>query len=236
MNQTEKLAVVTGANRGLGWGTCRHLAQAGIHTILTSRNPTNGQAAAQSLQDEGLLVTYQPLDVTNPDSIQALARYLEAQFGHLEILVNSAGVFLDPPESTIFNASLETVQATIETNLYGPLRVSQALIPLMRVRNYGRVVNVSSGMGQLSDMGGGYSGYRLSKTALNALTRILASELAGTNILVNSVCPGWVRTDMGGQNAPRSIEEGVETIAWLATLPDGSPSGGFFRDCQPLPW
>jgi NAD(P)-dependent dehydrogenase (short-subunit alcohol dehydrogenase family) len=124
----------------------------------------------------------------------------------------------------------------METNVYGVLRVTQALIPLMKKQNYGRIVNVSSGMGQLHDMGGGSTGYRISKTALNALTRIFASELQGTNILVNSVCPGWVKTDMGGENASRTPEEGVDTIVWLATLADGGATGGFFRDRKSIDW
>jgi len=124
----------------------------------------------------------------------------------------------------------------METNLYGPLLVSQALIPLMKIHDYGRVVNVSSGAGQLSEMQTGYPTYRISKTALNALTRITANELKDTTILVNAVCPGWVKTDMGGPNAPRTVEQGVETIVWLATLPEDGPTSGFFRDRQPIPW
>jgi NAD(P)-dependent dehydrogenase (short-subunit alcohol dehydrogenase family) len=124
----------------------------------------------------------------------------------------------------------------METNVYGVLRVTQALIRLMKKQNYGRIVNVSSGMGQLHDMGGGSTGYRISKTALNALTRIFASELQGTNILVNSVCPGWVKTDMGGENASLTPEQGVDTIVWLATLADGGARGGFFRNRKPIDW
>jgi NAD(P)-dependent dehydrogenase (short-subunit alcohol dehydrogenase family) len=157
----------------------------------------------------------------------------------LEILVNNAGILidpLDPAAGSVFHTKVDTLRRTYETNVYGPLQLCQALIPLMQVRGYGRVVNISSGMGQLSEMNGGYPGYRLSKTALNALTRIFADELKGTNILVNSVCPGWVRTDMGGPKASRSVEEGVYTIVWLATLPSGSPTGQFFRDRQPIPW
>ena len=126
------------------------------------------------------------------------------------------------------------MRRTFETNTLGPLMVSQALIPLMQ--GSGRVVNVSSGMGQLAEMNGGYPGYRLSKAALNALTRILADELEDTSVKVNSVCPGWVKTDMGGPDAPRTPEQGVQTIVWLATLPDDGPTGGFFRDKQPIPW
>jgi NAD(P)-dependent dehydrogenase (short-subunit alcohol dehydrogenase family) len=184
-------------------------------------------------------VSYHPLDVTDASSIEQLAQFVREQFGHLEILVNNAGILidpLDPAASSIFQAKIDTLRRTYETNVYGPWQLCQALIPLMQVRSYGRVVNVSSGMGQLAEMNGGYAGYRLSKTALNVLTRIFADELKGTNILVNSVCPGWVRTDMGGPNATRSIAEGVDTIVWLATLPEGAPTGQFFRDRQPIAW
>jgi NAD(P)-dependent dehydrogenase (short-subunit alcohol dehydrogenase family) len=234
----KQIALVTGANRGLGFETSRQLAQQGIHVILSSRDIVKGEAAVEKLKAEGLTVSYHPLDVADSESIKRLAQFIQEQFGHLEILVNNAGIFIDTQDAaeSIFQANLETLQRTYETNVYGPLQLCQALIPLMQKQGYGRVVNVSSGMGQLSDMNGGSAGYRLSKTGLNALTRIFADELKETNILVNSVCPGWVRTDMGGPNAHRNIEEGVNTIVWLATLPDGSPTGLFFRDRQPIPW
>jgi len=240
MNKESQIAVVTGANRGLGYETCRQLAQQGLHVILTCRDPVKGAAAVAALSQEGLHVTFHQLDVTEEDSIQRLAGFVDREFGRLDVLVNNAGVFLDPiatgnpSDSSIFNADTDTVRHTMETNVYGPLRLCQALIPLMH--GHGRVVNLSSGMGQLDEMNGGCPGYRISKVALNALTRMLADELQGSAIKVNSLCPGWVRTDMGGQDATRSVAEGVETIVWLATLPDDGPSGGFFRDRLPIPW
>lgn len=237
MSATKKVAVVTGANRGLGFETCRQLAKEGIYVILTSRDEDKGIVAAEKLQSEKLKVTSHSLDVTNPDSIELLAKYIKDNFGRLDILVNNAGILIGSAEdSSIFNSKIETIKKTMETNVYGPLQVSQALIPMMKVHNYGRVVNVSSGMGQLTYMNRGYPGYRLSKTSINALTRILADELQGTNILVNAVCPGWVKTDMGGPEASRTPQEGADTIVWLATLPDGSPSGGFYRDRKPIAW
>lgn len=242
MSATTKVAVVTGANRGLGFETCRQLAKQGIQVILSSRDEAKGKAAAEKLQAEGLDVNYHPVDVTNPDSIEHLPQFVRDRFGKLDILVNNAGVLLDgqsEPESSVFHAKISTLQQTIETNVYGPLLLCQALIPLMKEQNYGRVVNVSSGIGQLAgmeEMNASYPAYRISKTALNVVTRMLANELKGTNILVNSVCPGWVKTDMGGSNAPRTIEQGIDTIVWLATLPDDGPSNGFFRDRQPIPW
>ncbi len=234
MSATKRVAVVTGANRGIGFETCRQLAKKGIQVILTSRDEPNGKAAVEKLQAEGLDVSYHPLDVTDSDSVQRLAEFIKSEFGQLDILVNNAGVSLDSSDS-VLNTKIDTLRKTMDTNLYGPLLLCQALIPLMK-HNYGRVVNVSSGAGQLSDMTSGYPSYRISKTALNALTRILANELKGTNILVNSVCPGWVKTDMGGANAPRTPEQGADTIVWLATLPDNGPTSGFFRDRQPIPW
>ena len=232
-----KVAVVTGGNRGLGFEACRQLARAGAKIVLASRDAGKGEAAASKLRGEGLDVTAYPLDVTDPASIGRLAAFIEQQFGRLDILVNNAGVFMDSSaadEASALRSDPAVVRQTLESNTLGPMMVAQALIPLMG--GNGRIVNVSSGMGQLSEMEGGFPGYRLSKAALNALTRILANELKDTGIKVNSVCPGWVRTDMGGPNAPRTPEQGVETIVWLARLPDNGPTGGFFRDKQPIPW
>lgn len=235
----DRIALVTGANRGLGFETSRQLARRGIRVILTGRHPAKGQEAVERLRAEHLPVEFLPLDVTNPEDVSRLTATIADRHGHLEVLVNNAGVLLeaaDPSATGVLTGALEMVQQAFDTNTLGPLRLCQALVPLMRVQGYGRVVNVSSGMGQLAEMNGGYPAYRLSKTALNALTRMLADELKGSNILVNSVCPGWVRTDMGGPHASRTIEEGVDTIVWLATLPNGSPSGLFFRDRQPMAW
>jgi NAD(P)-dependent dehydrogenase (short-subunit alcohol dehydrogenase family) len=237
MSEESKVAVVTGANRGLGFETCRQLARRGIRVVLTARDPDNGKAAAETLRGEGLDILFRALSVTDVEGIQGLADFLRADIGRLDILVNNAGILPDAhAASSIFVADLDRIRAAMETNAYAALSLVQALVPLMKVRGYGRIVNVSSGMGQLSDMNGGYPAYRLSKLALNGVTRILADELSGTNIKVNSVCPGWVRTRMGGPNAPRTPAEGADTIVWLATLADEGPSGGFFRDRQPIPW
>jgi NAD(P)-dependent dehydrogenase (short-subunit alcohol dehydrogenase family) len=238
MNTTKKVAVVTGANRGLGFETSRQLAKKGYQVILTSRDEAKGKAAAEKLQAEGLDVTSYPLDVASDQSSKKLAEFINKQFGKLDVLVNNAGILIDfqTGDNSVFDTKIDTVRQTMETNVYGVLRVTQALLPLMQKQNYGRIVNVSSGMGQLSDMGGGYTGYRLSKASLNALTRIFASELQSTNILINSVCPGWVKTDMGGANANLTPEQGVDTIVWLATLPDGGATGGFFRNRKAIDW
>jgi NAD(P)-dependent dehydrogenase (short-subunit alcohol dehydrogenase family) len=234
-----KIAVVTGGNRGMGFETCRQLARRGARVILTSRDPEKGEAAAARLQGEGLDVRHHPLDVADDDGIARLAEFIRTEFGRLDILINNAGIVRgkdEPRERAMgtFEATAAGLRAVLATNLIGPFLLCQALLPLME--GYGRVVNVSSGMGQLCDMGGGFPAYRISKAGLNALTGIFASELAGRGVKVNAVCPGWVRTDMGGAGAARSVEEGVATTIWLATLPDDGPSGGLFRDRKPIPW
>ncbi|MEG4576751.1 SDR family NAD(P)-dependent oxidoreductase [Microcoleus sp. N3A4] len=194
------MAVVTGANRGLGFENCRQLAQRDIQVILTSRDRAKGQAAAEKLQAEKLDVKYHPLDVTNANSIQHLAEFISNEFGHLDILVNNAGILLDyleNPDGSIFNVKVDTVRQTIETNVYGPLQLCQTLILLMKVHNYGLIVNVSSKHGQLSANINStrFPIYGVSKTALNAVTILFANALKDTNILVDSVNPGWVQTD-----------------------------------------
>ncbi|AHF04517.1 short-chain dehydrogenase [Marichromatium purpuratum 984] len=232
------IAVVTGAYRGLGHEVCRQLARRGYRVVLTARRADRGEAAAEALRAEGHDVRFHVLDVTDLGSIQALADYVCDTFGRLDVLVNNAGIFPDPPPGSgtesVFSTDVETLRRGLETNTLAPLLLSQALIPLMREQ--GRVVNVSSGLGQLTEMDGGIPGYRISKTALNAVTRIFAAELAETGVKINSVCPGWVRTEMGGPQAERSIEEGARGIVWAATLPDDGPSGGFFRDGNAIDW
>ena len=238
MSDKQRLAVVTGGNRGLGLETCDQLARWGLKVVLTSRDEAKGKAAVETLRQERLDIVFHQLDVTDSKSIQRLAKFLDEKFGRLDVLVNNAGVLLDRTKygATVSETTHQVLRTSMETNAFGPLFLCQALVPLMKRNNYGRVVNVSSSMGQLSEMTGQWPGYRMSKTALNVLTRILADELKSTSILVNSVCPGWVRTGIGGANASRSVEEGVDTIVWLATLPEGGPSGGFFRDRKSIPW
>ncbi|MCG7982624.1 MAG: SDR family oxidoreductase [Candidatus Thiodiazotropha lotti] len=234
----QSVAVVTGANRGLGFETSRQLAQLDRHVVLTARDEAQGLAATEQLLDEGLNVAFFPLDVSNSGSITALASYLSEKFKDIDVLVNNAGIFPDPPpsddRSSILNADPELVLQGFMVNTLAPLRLCQALIPLMH--GEGRIVNVSSGMGQLSDMNGCCPAYRLSKTALNAVTRILADELKQTRIKINSVCPGWVRTRMGGDEASLAVEDGVKGIVWAATLLNDGPSGGFFRHGEEIPW
>ncbi len=234
----QPIAIVTGAYRGLGLETCRQLALKGYTLVLTGRREQEGLMSAETLRQQGLEVHFHPLDVTEETSIQRLTDFIRDHFGRLDVLVNNAGIFPDPTpgsgRDSVFDARLDTLRRGFEANTLGPLRLCQTLIPLMRGK--GRVVNVSSGMGQLSEMNGCCPGYRLSKAALNALTRILADELKHTAIKVNAVCPGWVRTQMGGPGATLSVEEGAQGIVWAATLPEDGPSGGFFRHGQPIAW
>ncbi|HMQ53041.1 MAG TPA: SDR family oxidoreductase [Anaerolineae bacterium] len=230
---TQQIALVTGANRGLGFEVCRQLGQQGLTVVLTSRDEAKGQAAAETLQNEGLDIHYRPLDVADFDSIAAIPAYLQTTFGRLDVLVNNAAILYDTWQRAI-DVDLAVVQQVLDTNTLGAWRLAQVCIPLMRANGYGRIVNVSSESGSLASMGGGTPAYSLSKAGLNAVTRLLAGELRGSGILVNSVCPGWVATDMGGGGRP--IPEGARGIVWAAILPDDGPTGGFFRDGKPLAW
>lgn len=231
----KRLAVVTGGNKGIGLEVCRQLARLGIDVILTARNKDRGQSAVQQLADEGLTVLFQQLDVTDQNSVRRLVKYLADEHGRLDILVNNAAILIDR-DLKVVDMDIAVVRQTMETNFYGPLRLCQMLVPLMARNHYGRIVNLSSTQGSLHHMGGTRLGYKTSKTAINVLTRVLSVEVRSSNILVNSVDPGWVKTDMGGNHAPRSLEKGAETIIWLATLPDDGPTGGFFRDKRPYEW
>lgn len=232
--KTQKIAVVTGANRGIGLEICRQLAQKRITVVLTARDESKGKEAAGKLKKQGLDVVFHQLDVTDEKSIRQLAQFVAKEFGRLDILVNNAGIMIDY-EAKGLTADVEKIKQTMDTNVYGALKVCQELIPIMQKNDSGRVINLSSGLGQLNDMGGGAPGYRLSKVGINAVTRILASELNGTGIQVNSMCPGWVRTDMGGANASRPVEQGADTAVWLATAPK-VPTGKLFRDRKEIPW
>lgn len=230
-----KIALVTGANRGIGFEVCRQLAEHGLHVILTSRDAAKGQEATETLRREGYDLSYHQLEVTDLTSVATLREFVVNKFGRLDVLINNAGVYLDEGVS-IFEVSLETMRLTQEINFYGPLYLCRAFVPLMRRNGYGRVVNVSSGAGSITEMDGRTAAYKISKVALNALTRIVAAEVRGYNIKVNTMCPDWVSTDMGGPGAPVTPAEAADTIVWLATLPDNGPTSGFFRNRKPIPW
>jgi NAD(P)-dependent dehydrogenase (short-subunit alcohol dehydrogenase family) len=230
--ENERLALVSGGNRGIGLEVCRQLVERSYSVVMGSRDEEQGRTAAARLPDD---VIVRQLDVADPESVDRLSRSIEEEFGRLDILVNNAGISNDEGQRGV-DADLDRVKESLEANLLGAWRLCEMAIPLMRRNGYGRIVNVSTGLAALEDMGGGSPGYRVSKTALNALTRILASELRGSGILVNAVNPGWVQTDMGGSGATRSVEEGAEALVWAATLPNSGPTGGFFQDRRPVPW
>jgi NAD(P)-dependent dehydrogenase (short-subunit alcohol dehydrogenase family) len=227
-----RIALVSGGNRGIGLEVCRQLAKRGYTVVMGSRDEEKGHVAAERL--EGDVIPHQ-LDVSDAGSVDRMAAFLEEEVGRLDILVNNAAISNDEGQRGV-DADLDRVRESLEANLFGAWRLCEIAIPLMRRNGYGRIVNVSTGLAALEDMGGGSPGYRVSKTALNALTRILASELRGSGILVNAVNPGWVQTDMGGSGATRPVEEGAEALVWAATLPNNGPTGGFFRDRHPVPW
>ncbi len=241
---TQRVAVVTGGNGGLGLEVCRSLAKQGIRVVLTARDRAKGLLAVEAFRKEELSVRFHELDVSNATSIEALADFVEKKFRRCDILVNNAGIFPDLVNHDVgdplgvLRAPIDHVRKAMETNTYGPILLCQRLIPLMKKNGYGRIVNVSSGLGQLGDFEGEgkFLAYRVSKTALNMVTRVFAAELKGTNVLINSVCPGWCRTGLGGPYASRAPEKGAEGIVWLALLPDGGPSGKFFRDQQEIIW
>jgi len=230
------VALVTGANRGIGLEVCRQLARRGIRVVLTARDRHKGEQAARSIQPTGELVVVE-LDVTSRSSIERARAEVEARAGNVDILVNNAAVLV-AEHTQALDLSLDNLRTTFETNLFGAIVVSQAFVPGMIERRFGRVINVSSGAGQLSTMSAYAPAYSMSKAALNAFTRQLAAQTSGTGVLVNSMSPGWVRTDMGGPAAPRSVEQGADTIVWLGTLPAGArgPNGQFFSDRQPIDW
>jgi NAD(P)-dependent dehydrogenase (short-subunit alcohol dehydrogenase family) len=225
MAENGRVALVSGGNRGIGLEVCRRLAEEGLSVILGSRDEERGRQAAEGLPGG---VAVRQLDVADAASV-------ESDFGRLDVLVNNAAISNDDGQSGA-EADLERVREALEANLFGAWRLCEAAIPHMRRGGYGRIVNVSTGLAALEDMGGGSPGYRISKTSLNALTRILASELRGSGILVNAVNPGWVQTDMGGANANRTVEEGADGVVWAATLPNNGPTGGFFRDRRHVAW
>ena len=240
----KKIALVTGANKGIGFEIARQLGRQGVTVLLGARDEKRGTEAAGKLRAEGLDVQTIQLDLTNPDSIAAAAKKIAAEFGRLDILVNNAGVALESLVTQPSEIDLQSLRATFEANVLGTWNVTQAMLPLIKKSPSGRIVNLSSTMGSLTEIGDRTShydgaiapGYRASKTAVNALTALFAKELRDTKIKVNSACPGWVATDMGSAAAPLTVEQGADTPVWLALLPDDGPSGGFFRERQAIAW
>lgn len=224
-----KVALVTGGNRGIGKEVCRQLADLGVVVLVGARDGAKAQQAKEDLAAEGRDLHPVTLDVSSDESVQNFLANLDDGPGPVDILVNNAGAMYaaDPQPATVLSA--------LNVNSVGAYRLLHALVPGMSKRGYGRAVNVSSGMGALNDMGGGNPAYRISKTAMNGVTTFFHAS-SPASVKVNAVCPGWVRTDMGGASAPRDVEQGASGIVWAATLPDDGPSGGFFRDGKPIAW
>jgi len=232
VNHSNPIAVVTGANRGLGKEVSRQLAAQGYTVIVTSRSIQKAQSAVEELKEKNLIAAQ--LDVANPQSIKELSEQLSQQFGRIDVLVNNAAIHYDTWQNA-YNADMNTVQEAMQTNVYGAWRMVQAFLPLLRKSAHPRIVNVSSGGGALNGMSGGTPAYSVTKASLNALTLMLADELKREKFLVNAVCPGWVATDMGGFGG-RPVKDGASGIVWAATLPVYGPTGGFFRDGKRIDW
>ena len=228
-----RTALVTGGNRGIGKEVCRQLAQRDVHVVLASRSLTDGEEAARELRARGHeSISVMTLDVSSQASVTGCATELSKRGIGIDVLVNNAAVC---PDGGVLDIEDETIEVALRTNLAGPFWLARAFVPAMVRAGYGRVVNVSSGWGSFAGQLGGPVGYSATKAALNALTIKLAQEVSG-DLKVNAVCPGWVRTRMGGAGATRTVEKGAETIVWLATLNADGPNGGFFRDKQSIPW
>ncbi len=235
--QEPGLALISGGNRGLGLATCAALASRGYRVLLGSRDLERGRVAVSALGQANIEAVQ--LDVTAANDITALASKIEDDYGQLDVLINNAGILIDGKlgeAASICDTSADILKSSLEVNCIAVVMLINAMLPLMRRSKQARIVNISSGMGQLSDMGGHYPGYRISKTALNAVTTIYAAELDAAELKINSVCPGWVRTDMGGENAELSVEQGVDTTVWLATEPGLKTSGGYFRNRRQIDW
>lgn len=232
---SSRVALVTGSNRGIGLEVCRQLLRAGHRVALTGRDADRVRAVVEPLAVDERQAIGVALDVRDPSTIASAQRTIDARLGPVDIVVNNAAILVGE-SAEVLDIPLDDYRETLETNLLGAIAVCQAFVPGMARRRYGRVVNVSSGAGQLAGMSTYAPAYSMSKAALNALTKILAATYRNSGVLVNAADPGWVRTDMGGRHAPRSVERGADTIVWLATLDRRGPTGGFFRDRRALEW
>lgn len=225
-----KVILVTGANRGIGFEICRQLVRLRHQVILTARSEEKGKQASAQLKGN---VVFRTLDVTDQESIDNLFHFVKDEFHKLDVLINNAGITRQNTEFSAVN--IDEMKNIMETNYYGPMRMNITFLPLLQKSNDARIINVSSGMGALASLTGSYAGYRLSKAGLNAQTILLSHELKRKGIKVFAMCPGWVKTEMGGSGAPRTVETGAETAVWLATE-DNLITGKFYRDRKVIPW
>lgn len=230
----DKIALISGANRGIGLETGKQLLELGWNVVFTARNMHEGRPLINKLREKWKSAWFHQLDVTDEQSISDVAEYVEDTCGRLDVLINNAGIMIEENHK-IMNVELDDLHKTMATNLYGPLMLTRTMLPFFKDSKDARVINVSSRMGQLSGMEGGHAAYRISKAALNALTIVMAKELEDDGIRVNTICPGWVRTDMGGPDANKSIEKGADTAVWLVTA-DKIENGKFYADRKVIPW
>jgi NAD(P)-dependent dehydrogenase (short-subunit alcohol dehydrogenase family) len=238
-----KVALITGANKGIGLETARQLGEMGYTVLVGARDEDRGKQAEVELKNQGIDAEFVHLDMDNADTFAKTVEHIESKYGHLDALVNNAGINLDFGMSAV-DVPLDTIRKTFDVNLFAQIDISQRMIPLLKKSPAGRIVNLSSILGSLTlnaDPKSAISdwrslGYNASKAALNAFTAILSYHLQGTNIKVNSAHPGWVKTDLGGENAPMELEDGAKTSVWLATLPEDGPTGGYFHMQERLPW
>jgi NAD(P)-dependent dehydrogenase (short-subunit alcohol dehydrogenase family) len=235
MSKNIKVALVTGGNRGIGYALVKQLALKDFKVILASRHPEMGHEATQKLKDLNLEVSFVKMDVDNQESIHQAAITVNERYGRLDVLINNAGVYLDENKKLV-TMDPSILERTMATNFFGVYHVIRSFMPLMEKQGYGRIINVSSEYGAMSDMSyPGVGAYKLSKFALNGLTQLVAGEI-NCDIKINAVDPGWVSSDMGGPSAPRTPEQAAESILWLATIGPEGPNGMFFRDGEQIDW
>jgi len=243
MSPTKKIAFITGANKGLGFEICRRLGQLGMTILVGTRDKKRGLVAVETLKTEGIDAHSIIIDVTHEPSVDRAAEFIDQEYQRLDVLVNNAGI-MENPSLTASTTPHDILRDVFETNFFGAVSVTQAMLPLLRKSDAGRIVNISSSLGSLTlaaDPTNPYAEFKVfdydaSKAALNSLTIHLAHELRETPIKVNSACPGWIKTDLGGENAPGTVASGADTPVWLATLPADGPNGGFFNSRLPVPW
>jgi NAD(P)-dependent dehydrogenase (short-subunit alcohol dehydrogenase family) len=232
---SERRTLVTGASRGIGREISLQLGRRGVPVIVAARDSKGGQQTVDAIRQRGGTADLLVMDVSDSATIRAAAQQSSERFDRLDVLINNAGIYQDKG-SSILTVSRDRLTGTFQTNTFGPIEVVQQFLPLLRQAGTARIINISSGYGQLDGMSADVPSYCLSKLALNGVTILLAAALKAGGISVNSVCPGWVRTEMGGPNAPRSVEEGADTAVWLATDAEQSMTGKFFRDRHEIPW
>lgn len=229
-----KLAIVTGANRGMGRAVSEKLASLNIHVVMVGKNKAQLDNEVKILRDKNLSVEPYALDLQNESATNQFIKYISEKHGYLDILINNAGIYIQ--EDNHLSLDEDIMKKTFEINTHAPYRLMKGLLPLMFKHGYGRIVNVSSGLGSFEGCSLSCPAYCVSKVSLNMLTKLFSKDTEGTNVKINSICPGWVRTDMGGPNAPRTIEQGISGMLWAATLDENGPNGGFFRDAKAIDW